>query len=128
MWRQSSTGTWHLVGGQINGKDLGACQSYNLDRPVYLEGISSDFPPQKAKICKKCMTHIKDKAAQAAIPKRTSVTVYAFTGMKIGDLAIKTEHPDKLEVLTKQGAILVFDKRSGKQLNAKNEKYANYIK
>jgi hypothetical protein len=55
------------------------------------------------------------------------VMVYAFTGMPIGELAILDDLKDVIEVETKGGQKLVFDKTTGIQTNCKNPKYANRI-
>lgn len=54
MWRQSNTGMWHKIGGQIDGKDIAKCQSYNLDRLNVLSGETAQEPPIDSKACKKC--------------------------------------------------------------------------
>lgn len=54
MYQQSNGGTWHKVGGAMNGKNLPVCQSYNLDRPNYLKGEVLPEPPEGAKRCRKC--------------------------------------------------------------------------
>jgi len=61
-WMKSKTGMWHMVGFISGGKYLPECQSYNLDRPNYLNGVAAETTPIGAKVCKKCLTHIKINA------------------------------------------------------------------
>jgi hypothetical protein len=58
MWMQSKTKMWHMFGFSIQEGKLPKCQSYNLDRPNYLTGEMVETPPEGAKVCKKCHTHI----------------------------------------------------------------------
>ncbi|MFB5759068.1 hypothetical protein [Paenibacillus medicaginis] len=54
LWMQSKTGTWHKFGFEIGNEKYANCQSYNLDKPNYLNGDGLEIPPTGAKICKKC--------------------------------------------------------------------------
>ena len=56
MWQQSKSGLYHLVADRMQGKNLPKCQSFNLDKPNFLEGNKAEFEqiPEGAKVCKKC--------------------------------------------------------------------------
>jgi hypothetical protein len=60
--------------------------------------------------------------------KIPSVTVFAFSGMVIGDLPIIDKTRNSVTLMTKSGGHLVFNSRTGKQTNPRNPKFANYIK
>lgn len=55
------------------------------------------------------------------------VMVYAFTGMPIGELSVIADGTDVIEVETKGGNKLVFDKATGIQTNCKNPAFANRL-
>lgn len=55
------------------------------------------------------------------------VTVRAFTGMMIGSFKVEEEDSETVSVKGKNGKVMVFNKATGKQLNAKNPKFANKI-
>jgi hypothetical protein len=58
--------------------------------------------------------------------EKNQVTIKAFTGMTIGTFAIESKTSKAITVITKNGE-LIFDAVTGKQTNAKNPRYANYI-
>lgn len=58
-WLKSKARTWHLYGGTVNEKPVAACQSYNLDRPIYLTGEAVQLLPAGARFCKKCASHVE---------------------------------------------------------------------
>lgn len=60
-------------------------------------------------------------------PKGPSVIVLAFTGMPIGEFEITGEDEAIIEVTTRKGVKMVFDKANGLQLNCKTPRYANRI-
>jgi hypothetical protein len=55
-----------------------------------------------------------------------TIKVVAFTGMVIGEFPVKSETEKYIKVETKKGE-LVFDKKTGKQTNGKNPKFANKV-
>jgi hypothetical protein len=55
------------------------------------------------------------------------VQVRAFTGMVIGTFEVVGETKDSIEVVTKKGDKLIFDKATGLQANANNPKFANRV-
>ena len=55
------------------------------------------------------------------------VEVKAFTGMKIGLFKVASYDKDTYSVWTKNNQLMIFDRHTDKQLNAKNEKYANKL-
>lgn len=57
-----------------------------------------------------------------------TITVYAFTGMVIGTFKVEKEALDTITVIDRKNRELVFDKTTGKQINAANPVYANRIK
>lgn len=68
------------------------------------------------------------KPEPVTLPEGTkTILVKAFTGMAIGELPIIVEEEDAIEVLTKGGQSIRFDKVTGLQINCKNPRYANRI-
>lgn len=61
-------------------------------------------------------------------PKGKTVSVFAFTGMALGELEIVKENETTVEVVKSDGKKLIFDKVSGLQINCKHPRYANRIK
>lgn len=62
------------------------------------------------------------------VPEKV-ITVYAFTGMRIGDLEVVKETPKEVTVITADGKKeMVFDKKTGLQTNAKSARFANRLK
>lgn len=57
-----------------------------------------------------------------------TITVYAFTGMVIGTFKVEEETLDTITVIDRKNRELIFDKSTGKQVNAVNPVYANKIK
>ncbi|WP_196606866.1 hypothetical protein [Pectinatus frisingensis] len=62
-WQKSKSGIWHLVSESLigtfkNDENYPICQSYNFDRPNFLDGEIVDTPPENEKICKKCLSHL----------------------------------------------------------------------
>lgn len=55
------------------------------------------------------------------------VEVKAFTGMKIGVFKVANFNRDQFTVFTKDGKLLEFDRKTNKQSNAKNPKFANKL-
>jgi hypothetical protein len=54
MFQKSKTGMLHKIDMEHNGKNLPKCQSYNLDRPNYLDGKIFETVDGHKKLCKKC--------------------------------------------------------------------------
>lgn len=56
------------------------------------------------------------------------VSMVAFTGMKLGQFKVVESDDDTITVLNKKGNKLVFDRKTGSQLNyTGNPKFANRI-
>jgi hypothetical protein len=60
-------------------------------------------------------------------PKGKTVPVFAFTGMKLGDLEIVKETSKYLEVRKSNGKTMKFDKKTGLQVDCKNPRFANRL-
>jgi hypothetical protein len=58
--------------------------------------------------------------------EKNQVTIKAFTGMEIGTFNIESKTSKAITVITKKGE-MIFDATTGKQTNAKNPRFANYI-
>ena len=56
-----------------------------------------------------------------------TVEVRAFTGMVIGLFKVVKETKTKLGIVTAKGDKLIFDKKTGLQINANNPRFANRI-
>lgn len=54
-------------------------------------------------------------------------SVYAFTGMRIGELEVVAETEETIEILSKSSQALLFDRKTGLQINCKNPRFANRI-
>lgn len=50
-----------------------------------------------------------------------------FTGMKLGVYKVVAADTKKITIEKADGTKVSFDRKTGKQLNPKNEKYANFI-
>lgn len=59
--------------------------------------------------------------------KGSIVVMLGFTGMLLGEQEVSAATKDTLTILKKNGDELVFDKKTGLQLNANNAKYANKV-
>jgi hypothetical protein len=70
----------------------------------------------------------KKKASKKSTPATKKVTLKAFTGMVIGEFTAEFQHTDPFtwKVTTKKDKALIFD-ADGKQVGAKNPKFANTI-
>lgn len=68
------------------------------------------------------------RVAKSRKPKENTIEVFAFTGMKLGDLEVVKETKTMVEVLKSDGKPMVFDKRTGLQKDSKNPRFANRIK
>lgn len=68
------------------------------------------------------------RVAKPRKPKGKTVEVFAFTGMRLGDLEVTKETKSLIEVVRGDGKTLVFDKNTGLQKNCKNARFANRIK
>ena len=70
------------------------------------------------------------KVGKALIPKKKpekTVMVYAFTGMKLGELEVTSETKKEIVTVRGDGKTLIFDKKTGLQSNCKNARFANKI-
>lgn len=56
-----------------------------------------------------------------------TVTVYAFTGMLIGTFEVSDKTDSTISIIDRKGRELVFDRKTGKQVNASNSRFANKI-
>lgn len=95
--------------------------------------VSHQQPPEEV-FEKKTRNNIKKKKKASGRPQDASAPlVYGFarlmtfTGMIIGDYKILRHNKKKLQVKTDKG-VLTFSKETGKQLDAKNPRYANKVK
>lgn len=88
--------------------------------------------------CQACPFHImctlqfdgtpaKPVAPKEEKPKGKTVVVLAFTGMAIGEFEVTAEDEAILEVTTRKGIKMAFDRASGLQMNCKNARYANRL-
>ena len=66
------------------------------------------------------------KTAKTEIPKG-SVQLFTFTGMDLGIYPITEETKATIKITLNSGNVLEFSKKTMKQKNAKNEKFANKI-
>jgi hypothetical protein len=55
------------------------------------------------------------------------VTVYAFTGMRIGELEVVSETEEEIVVKKGDGKKMKFDKKTGIQTDCKKPRYANRL-
>lgn len=70
-----------------------------------------------------------DKVVNKANPDEVKkVDMYMFTGLYIGTFPIESETKTQISVSTKRSGVLTFNKKDGKQINAKTKGYANFIK
>ena len=63
----------------------------------------------------------------AKLKKNNKVILCGFTGMKLGVYTITAADKTSITIEKADGTELSFDRKTGKQLNPKNPKYANYI-
>lgn len=63
----------------------------------------------------------------AKIKKGDTVILCGFTGMKLGVYEVVAADAKKITIEKADGTKLSFDRKTGKQLNPKNPKYANFI-
>lgn len=61
------------------------------------------------------------------IKKGDTVIMCGFTGMKLGVYKVVAADTKKITIEKADGTKVSFDRKTGKQLNPKNEKYANFI-
>lgn len=107
---------------------------YTIDKENTLVALKFLNPTPSEEICADCPYVIL--CSQLSLPKTAqkppqlsvgTIQVYAFTGMSLGELPIIKETKNHIEVQTKKGDILKFDKVTGKQLNAKNPRFGNTL-
>lgn len=67
------------------------------------------------------------KSTVAKIKKGNNVILHGFTGMKLGVYKVTAADKETITIEKADGTELDFDRKTGKQLNPKNPKYANYI-
>lgn len=82
------------------------------------------------KMTKSQLQQLFDDTAQIKAEEEAesnTVEVRAFTGMVIGLFKVVKETKTKLGVVTAKGDKLIFDKKTGLQINANNPRFANRI-
>ena len=82
------------------------------------------------KMTKSQLQQLFDDTAQIKAEEEAAsntVEVRAFTGMVIGLFKVVKETKTKLGVVTAKGDKLIFDKKTGLQINANNPRFANRI-
>ena len=98
--------------------------------------VLNDMVTMGEKVCMVPMDKGEDKFVSPSTLKRWYskqeevpyiVEVKAFTGMKIGLFKATKAEDGILEVWTKAGKLLQFDRKNDTQVNAKNPKFANKI-
>jgi hypothetical protein len=126
-WKEESQPT--LCGGSLHIK---SSEAYST---VSGRFVGVKIGPE----CEKCLVRIfchSQLAGRANRPRRPegppeepkkTVLVLAFTGMPLGWLEVVGETASIIEVVTRTGTLLIFDKSTRIQLNCKNPKYANRI-
>ena len=76
------------------------------------------------------MKMAKKKEAQITLKdlaKGDVVYMKGFTGMKLGEFPVIAANAKAVKIQKKDGTQMTFSKETGKQTDAKNEKYANSI-
>ena len=63
----------------------------------------------------------------AKVKKGETVIMCGFTGMKLGVYEVVAADSKKITIEKADGTKVSFDRKTGKQLDPKNEKYANFI-
>lgn len=63
----------------------------------------------------------------ASVKKGQRVSMFTFTGMNLGQFEVVAATKETISVEKKDGTIAEFSRKTGKQTNASNEKYANKI-
>lgn len=59
--------------------------------------------------------------------KGRTIEVFAFTGMRLGDLEVIKETDKTIKAIRGDGRELIFDKKTGLQTNCKNPRFANRL-
>lgn len=59
--------------------------------------------------------------------KGDKVHLYAFTGMYLGEYEITASDKKTVSITKANGDVVSYDRKTGKQLDAANERYANSI-
>ena len=59
------------------------------------------------------------------VKKGDKVFLKGFTGMRLGEFEVIAANNKQFKVAKKDGTQMTFDKTTGKQVDASNEKYAN---
>lgn len=59
--------------------------------------------------------------------KGDKVHLYAFTGMYLGEYEITASNKTTVSITKANGDVVSFDRKTGKQLDVANERYANSI-
>jgi single-stranded DNA-binding protein len=59
------------------------------------------------------------------VKKGDKVYLKGFTGMRLGEFEVIAANNKQFKVAKKDGTQMTFDKTTGRQVDAKNEKYAN---
>lgn len=64
-----------------------------------------------------------------AITKKKGETVhmYAFTGMYLGEFTVEAADKDSVTITQKNGRVTKFDRKTGKQIDAKTPRCASHV-